>query len=66
NNTIELTNSKLNLPIGLLFIQPNIDPLGQKRGVIPDVEVDADFYNVKQDKDLQLEWILNDIQKKSD
>lgn len=66
NNTIELTNSKLNLPIGLLFIQPNIEPLGQKRGVMPDVEVDADFYNVGQGKDLQLEWILNDIKKKSD
>ncbi|QIG88958.1 peptidase S41 [Chryseobacterium sp. POL2] len=66
NNTIKLKNSKLDLPIGLLFIQPNITPENLKRGVIPDVEVDADFFNVFQEQDLQYEWILNDIKKNSD
>ncbi|WP_300669853.1 S41 family peptidase [Soonwooa sp.] len=66
NNSIQLKNSKIDLPIGLLFIQPNINPVGQKRGVMPDVEVDSDFYNIHQDKDLQLQWILSDIKKKSD
>lgn len=66
NNTIQLKNSKLYLPIGLLFIQPNITASGQMRGVMPDVAIDGDYYNVSQNKDLQFDWILNDIKKKYD
>lgn len=65
-NTLTLKNSKLKLPIGLLFIQPNIEFDNLKRGVIPNIDLPSTFNQISDNKDTELEWILKDIDKKSD
>ncbi len=57
----KLPHSKIEFPIGLLLVQPNIDFEEKHRGVIPDVEVKESLQNIIDKKDVQLEWILNDI-----
>lgn len=61
NNTIQLPNSKLTLPIGLFLIQPNIEFDNNNRGVIPNYEVLPDSENILAPVDKPLQWILDDI-----
>ncbi|WP_228430004.1 S41 family peptidase [Chryseobacterium binzhouense] len=57
----KLPHSKIEFPIGLLLVQPNIEFEGKQRGVVPDVEVIESLQDVIDKKDVQLEWILNNI-----
>nr|WP_314492450.1 S41 family peptidase [uncultured Chryseobacterium sp.] len=59
----KLPNSKIDLPIGLLLIQPNINFTGTQRGVIPDVEVIQTMQDLLEQKDVQLDWVKADIEK---
>ncbi|KQT17534.1 peptidase S41 [Chryseobacterium sp. Leaf404] len=58
-----LPNSKLQLPIGVLFIQPNITFTGTKKGVTPNVEILNTLESTLNKQDLQLEWVKTEIQK---
>jgi C-terminal processing protease CtpA/Prc len=62
-STQKLPHSKMKLPIGLFLIQPNIEFTNTKKGVIPDVEILPELKDIFEKKDLQLNWILNDIKK---
>ncbi len=64
-STRKLPNSKLKLPVGLMLIQPDIEFSGKGRGVIPHHEIVPDLKQVLQKKDIQLDWILQDIKKHS-
>lgn len=57
----KLPNSKINFPIGLLLIQPNIDFTNTRKGVLPDVEIHESFRDILDKRDVQLDWIKNDI-----
>ena len=59
--TKKLPNSKMKLPIGLFLIQPNIEFTNTKKGVTPNVEILPDLKDIFERKDVQLNWILNDI-----
>ncbi len=59
--TVVLPHSKLKLPIGLMLIQPNIKLEDSKRGVLPDVEITKTTLQILQKKDLELDWIIKDI-----
>ena len=59
--TEKLPNSKMKLPIGLFLIQPNIEYTNTKKGVTPNVEILPDLKDIFERKDIQLNWILNDI-----
>ena len=63
-STQKLPNSKLKLPIGLFLIQPNIEFSNTMKGVTPNVEIIPTLEEVLQKKDVQLNWILNDINSK--
>ncbi|MBD8082012.1 S41 family peptidase [Chryseobacterium caseinilyticum] len=58
-----LPNSKLQLPIGVLFIQPNIDFTNTKKGVTPNVEILNSFESTLNKEDPQLEWVKAEIEK---
>ncbi|SFH83164.1 S41 family peptidase [Halpernia frigidisoli] len=60
-STITLPNSKLKLPISLMLFQPNITFTNTEKGVVPDKEIIPTISEVLQKKDIELEWILNDI-----
>ncbi|MFT3920268.1 S41 family peptidase [Cloacibacterium sp.] len=62
--TQKLPNSKMKLPIGLFLIQPNIEFSNTMKGVTPNVEIIPTLEEVLQKKDVQLNWILNDISSK--
>ncbi len=62
-STKKLPYSKIYLPIGLMKIQPNITFTHTKKGVIPDVEIIPDLAEVLGKKDVQLKWIMEEIQK---
>ncbi|MBA5246089.1 peptidase S41 [Marnyiella aurantia] len=64
-STRKLKNSGLQLPIGLMLIQPDIEFSGNGKGVIPHHEIIPDVQQILQKKDIQLEWILQDIKKDS-
>jgi hypothetical protein len=64
-STKKLPNSKLFLPIGLMLIQPDIELTHTKKGVMPDKEIVPTTQQVLQKKDIQLEWIMEDIKSKS-
>ncbi|MGK6340658.1 S41 family peptidase [Chryseobacterium sp. DT-3] len=57
----KLPHSKINLPIGLLLVQPNIDFLNTKRGVSPDVTITESMQDIINKKDPQLDWVRNKI-----
>lgn len=57
----KLPHSKINLPIGLLLVQPNIDFLNTKKGVTPDVTITESMQDIIDKKDPQLEWVKNKI-----
>jgi hypothetical protein len=62
----KLPNSKIDLPIGVLLVQPNITFGNTQKGVVPDVEIDESMQDIIDKKDTQLDWIKNDIQKLKD
>ena len=62
-STIKLPNSKLVLPIGLMLIQPNINFTKTKKGVIPDFEILPTLNQNLQKNDIQLDWVMKEIQK---
>ena len=64
-STKKLPNSKLYLPIGLMLIQPNIDFTQTKKGVTPHKEILPTTQQVLEKKDIQLEWIMEDIKNSS-
>jgi len=57
----KLPHSKINLPIGLLLVQPNINFLNTKRGVVPDITITESMQDIINKKDPQLEWVKNKI-----
>ncbi|PQA93939.1 peptidase S41 [Chryseobacterium shigense] len=62
----KLPNSKINLPIGLLLVQPNIDFQNTKKGVSPDVVIKESMQDIIDKRDPQLEWIKNEIAKEKE
>lgn len=62
-STEKLPNSKLKLPIGLMLIQPNIEFTQTKKGVLPDLEIIPTLQQILQKKDIQLEWVMEEIEK---
>lgn len=63
-STQKLPNSKMKLPIGLFLIQPNIEFTNTMKGVTPNVEIIPTLEEVLQKKDVQLDWILKEINSK--
>lgn len=59
----KLPHSKIDLPIGLLLIQPNIDFANTQKGVVPDVEISESMQDILDKKDVQLDWIKMEIEK---
>lgn len=59
----KLPNSKIDLPIGLLLIQPNISFENTQKGVLPDIEINQNMQDIIDKKDMQLDWVKSDIQK---
>ncbi|MBW8361269.1 MAG: S41 family peptidase [Kaistella sp.] len=64
-STKKLPNSKLHLPIGLMLIQPHIEFIGTKKGVLPDKEILPTTRQILEKKDIQLEWIMEDIKNET-
>ncbi|MDO5616127.1 MAG: S41 family peptidase [Cruoricaptor ignavus] len=64
-STVKLPNSKLNLPIGLMLIQPNITPTNIQKGVVPDKEIVPTTQQILDKNDMEMEWILNEICNKN-
>ncbi len=64
-STKKLPHSKLVLPIGLMLIQPDIEFSGNGKGVVPHQQIIPNRLQILQKKDIQLEWILQDIKKDS-
>ncbi|MGI9649575.1 S41 family peptidase [Chryseobacterium sp. RLHN22] len=62
----KLPNSKIDLPIGLLLVQPNITFENTQKGVVPDVEIKESMQDIIDKKDTQLDWVKSDIQKLKD
>lgn len=58
-----LPNSKIDFPIGLVAIQPNIDFTNTQRGVLPDVEILENMQNIICNDDVQLDWVIKEIEK---
>lgn len=61
-STQKLPYSKMKLPIGLFLIQPNIEMTNTMKGVTPNVEITPTLDEVLQKKDVQLNWILKNIE----
>jgi len=59
----KLPNSKIDLPIGLLLIQPNITFENTKKGVTPDVVIEQSMQDIIDQKDSQLDWVKAEIKK---
>lgn len=57
----KLPNSKIDLPIGLLLVQPNINFTNTQRGVIPDVNVTENIQDIIDKKDPQMDWVMKEI-----
>lgn len=58
-----LPNTKIDLPIGLVLVQPNINFSNTKKGVLPDIEIKQTLQNILDNKDIPLEWIQSEITK---
>ncbi|WP_374460259.1 S41 family peptidase [Chryseobacterium taeanense] len=56
-----LPNSKIDLPIGLVLVQPDIDFTHTKKGVLPDVVIKETMEDIIHKRDPQLNWILTEI-----
>lgn len=59
----KLPNSKIDLPIGLLLVQPNITFGNTQKGVVPNIEITQNMQDIIDKKDVQLDWVKDDIQK---
>ncbi|GAB0156506.1 S41 family peptidase [Chryseobacterium sp. Alg-005] len=59
----KLPNSKIDLPIGLLLVQPNINFTNTKRGVIPDITISESIQDVIDKKDPQMDWVVKEIER---
>ncbi|RNA62695.1 peptidase S41 [Chryseobacterium nematophagum] len=59
----KLPHSKINLPIGLLLVKPNIQFSNTKRGVIPDIAITESMQDIIENKDPQLDWVINEIEE---
>lgn len=62
----KLPNSKIDLPIGLLLVQPNIDFTNTKKGVTPDIEIIQTMHDILDRKDVQLDWVKGEISKEKE
>lgn len=62
----KLPNSRIDLPIGLLLIQPNIDFTNTQKGVVPDVEIIENMQDILDKKDVQLNWVKTEIEKEKE
>lgn len=60
-STEKLPYSKLQFPIGLMLVQPHIQFTETQKGVVPDQEILLTLSDVLQKKDLELAWIMADI-----
>lgn len=65
-STKKLPYSKLRLPISLMLVQPNIKFTETRKGVVPDYEIIPSLPEILQKKDIQLEWIMENIKKQTD
>ncbi|MDN5479853.1 MAG: S41 family peptidase [Chryseobacterium sp.] len=59
----KLPHSRINLPIGLLLVQPNINFLHTKKGVAPDITITESMQDIIEKRDPQLEWVKQEIEK---
>lgn len=59
----KLPNSKIDLPIGLLLVQPNITFSNTKKGVVPNVTVTETLQDVIDKNDPQMDWVLSEIER---
>lgn len=62
----KLPNSKIDLPIGLLLVQPNIDFTNAQKGVVPDVEIEQSMQDILDKRDIQLDWVKQEIAKEKE
>ena len=60
----KLKNAKIGVFYGLLDFKPNTSRELKGRGIIPDVAIETNFNDIVNEKDPQLDWILNDIKTK--
>lgn len=58
-----LPNSKIDLPIGVLLVQPNINFTGTKKGVFPDITLPETMQDILSRQDPEMNWILKEIAK---
>lgn len=58
-----LPNSKIDLPIGLVLVQPNIQFTNTQKGVTPDIEIKETLEDRLEKKDKALTWIMDEIKK---
>lgn len=63
-NTIKLPNSKIEFPIGLMKISPNIEFTNSQKGVVPDSIILETPLEILQKKDIVLIWVIDEISKK--
>lgn len=59
----KLPNSKIDFPIGLLLVHPNITFKNTQKGVLPDIEIEETMQDIIDKKDLPLDWVKNDIKR---
>jgi len=64
--TVQLPNSKLRLPIGMMLIQPAIDFTKTQKGVEPHIEIIPTLEQELSGQDVQLDYILNEIAAEKD
>ncbi|WP_027376249.1 S41 family peptidase [Kaistella palustris] len=65
-STEKLPGSELYLPIGLMLIQPHINFTHTEKGVTPDFRILPTIKQLLEKKDVQLDWIMNDLKKNKD
>lgn len=60
----QLPYSKLKFRMGLYPVLPNAETDVKGRGIFPDYPIELTIEDYFQNKDKELEWVLNDIKKK--
>ncbi len=58
-----LPNSKIDLPIGVLLVQPNIDFTNTQKGVEPDIKISETMQDILDKKDPEMDWVMKEIEK---
>lgn len=61
----QLPHSRIDLPIGLVWVQPDIAFTHTRKGVLPDIPVKETLADIIRKKDPQLERVLDEIKKES-